>query len=416
MEDMIMGQTERVKAKPKFERTYKILEYLKKNTDSENPTTRAKIYKDDKMKEYVRDKGTFNRTIKEMARTLNADEDAGYKPESEWKIVFDDFKKRYGDEIDEAELDAEDLDVDFDEDKNMRMEGLYYQRTFSYDEINDLIDGIWANRTLDSQSAEKLSQKVEEHLTTTFYKRGFKQICKIKEPQLVDRAQLKDNMKTIQRAIDNNVQISFQFNGYTLQKSLAPVRRKRDLVSPYYIVADGGRYYMLACKKVTKYDGTVEQAMSVWRIDLMTDVEIPMDKKKSQMQGIKRIPKRDVKNLPLDWSEDFHLSHMNMAYDKPIIIKLRVSEPDWADNPKKDARAGYTFLHDYFGDTFRHVKKEQTEPFGDIVSVKCSPYAMANWALQFSDRVEVLEPKEVRDEVIKKVQRLNEKYGVQSGD
>lgn len=407
---------EKRKAKPKFERTYKLLEYLKKNTDSEHPTTRAGIFKDDTMKEYVHDKGTFNRTIKEMARTLNADEDAGYKPESEWKIVFDDFKKRYGDEIDETELDTEDLDVDFDEDKNMRMEGLYYQRTFSYDEINDLIDGIWANRTLDSKSAEKLSQKVEEHLTTKFYKRGPKQICKIQEPQLVDKALLKENLWLIQKAIDNNVQISFQFNGYTLQKSLAPVRHKRDLVSPYYIVADGGRYYLLACKKVTKYDGTEEKAMSVWRIDLMTDVEIPMDKKKSQIQGIKRIPKRDVKNLPFDWSEDFQLSHMNMAYDEPIDIKLRVSEPDWADNPKKDARAGYTFLHDYFGETFRHVKKEKTEPFGDIVSVKCSPYAMANWALQFSDRVEILEPKEVRDEVIKKVQRLNEKYGMQSGN
>ena len=412
MEDEVVSRTERVKAKPKFERTYKILEYLKKNTDSEHPITRAMMSKDEAMKEYVRDKGTFNRTIKEMARTLNADEDAGYKPESEWKIIFDDFKKRYGDEFDEEELEVDDLDIDFDEDKNMRMEGLYYQRTFSYEEINDLIDGIWANRTLDSKSAEKLVQKVEEHLTTKFYKKGPKQICKIQEPQLVDRSLLKENLWTIQKAIDNNVQISFQFNGYSLRKNLIPVRAERDRVSPYYIVADGGRYYLLACRENPQGE-SIEKNMSVWRIDLMTDVEIPADKKKTQIQGMKRIPKRDVKNLPAEWSEDFQLSHMNMSYDKPIDIKLRISEPDWSYNPKKDVRAGYTFLHDYFGDTFRHIKKEQTAPFGDIVSVKCSPYAMANWALQFSDRVEVLDPEWVRDEVTKKIRRLNEKYGVQ---
>ena len=279
--------------------------------------------------------------------------------------------------------------------------------------INDLIDGIWANRTLDSKSAEQLTKKVEEHLTTKFYKRGPKQICKVQEPQLVDRTQLKENLWTIQKAINNNVQISFQFNGYTCQKKLVPVRPNRDVVSPYYIVVDAGRYYLLACKEITKEDGTIKRAMSTWRIDLMTDIEIPVDKKKSQIQGMKRIPKSEVQNLPLEWSEDFQLSHMNMSYDEPVDIKLRVSRPDWSYNPNKDVRAGYTFLHDYFGDAFRYVCTEQTAPFGDIVTVKCSPYAMTNWALQYSDRVEVLEPEWVRERVVEKIKRLNEKYGAE---
>ncbi|MEG0913970.1 MAG: WYL domain-containing protein [Oscillospiraceae bacterium] len=56
------------------------------------------------------------------------------------------------------------------------------------------------------------------------------------------------------------------------------------------------------------------------------------------------------------------------------------------------------------------IKKEYP-PCDDIVRVECSPYAMVNWALQYSDRVEVVEPAEVRDAIIEKVRNLNSKYG-----
>ena len=46
----------------------------------------------------------------------------------------------------------------------------------------------------------------------------------------------------------------------------------------------------------------------------------------------------------------------------------------------------------------------------------CSPYAMANWALQYSDRVEVLEPENVRSAVIEKINALNSKYIKQEGN
>lgn len=51
--------------------------------------------------------------------------------------------------------------------------------------------------------------------------------------------------------------------------------------------------------------------------------------------------------------------------------------------------ANYTFLHDWFGDTFKYLKTETTQPYNDIVEVICSPYGMVHWALQYSDRVEV---------------------------
>jgi len=69
-------------------------------------------------------------------------------------------------------------------------------------------------------------------------------------------------------------------------------------------------------------------------------------------------------------------------------------------------------MYDWFGDTFTYLETEMESPFDDIVQVICSPYAMVNWALQYSDRVEVLEPVDVRNEVIKKIKKLNNKYGI----
>ena len=164
-----MGKRKLSKA-ARFERMVKVWEYLKNNTDKDHPITQAEMRKS--FDEFIGDKETFNRLIKDMARAMNSDEH-GYKNEEDWKIYFHDFKKYFGD-------DAED-----------------------YDEIFSIIEGILFTKTLDTKSAGRLIEKAEQNLTTNFYKKGPKQICKVMEP----------------------------------------VRDRMDTVSPYYIVASGGRHY-----------------------------------------------------------------------------------------------------------------------------------------------------------------------------
>ena len=406
-----MGERKLSKA-ARFERMFKIWEYLKKNTDKDHPTTQAEMR--ESLDEFMGDKETFNRLIKDMAYIMNSDEH-GYKREEDWKIYFHDFKKIYGDAAEDYDEEAKfDRDEEYEgfADRSMRIKGLYYNRTFSYDEINSIIEGILSTKTLDTKSAGRLIEKVEQNLTTKFYKKGAKQICKVMEPELADREQLRINLLTIQKAIDNNVRISFRFNGYTYQKKLEPVKDRKDMVSPYYIVASGGRYYLLACKEVL-IKGEKVKNMSIWRIDLMTDIEIPGINEQMKVMGIPRIPKKDVDNLPMEWTEDFQLKHLNMFYDKPIWITLKIKSPKQEDDPARRNKADYTFLHDWFGDNFRYVKTEKTAPYDDIVKVECSPLAMVHWALQYSDRVEVVAPEGVRNDVIGKIKALSAKYGLE---
>ena len=74
----------------RFERLFKVWEYLRKNTDSEHPTSQAKLREDEEIKEYIGGKQAFNRLIKDMANAMNTDEHGAYKKEDEWKIYFND--------------------------------------------------------------------------------------------------------------------------------------------------------------------------------------------------------------------------------------------------------------------------------------------------------------------------------------
>lgn len=380
---------ERNSNKPsKYERSYRILEYLKKNTDQEHKVKQSDLRKIEYLKQYIGNKETFNDTIVNMANAMNSDSNERINPEEEWRIVFDAFAKRYGSEGSEEEEE--------EGTQRMPIRGLYYNHIFSYDEINSLIEGILFSKTMTPEDGKKLIEKIENHLTTKFYPKGAKQICRVNEPQLTDKGRIRENLKMIQHAIDERVQISFRFCGYNRRKELEPVREEKDTVSPYYLVANGGKYYLLACKEMRINEELIRK-MSIWRVDLMGEMEIPGRDEKLGIPGIPALKKEKVKHLPKQWSEDFHLSHLNMAFDEPVKIRLKIT--------RVREKADYTFLHDWFGDTFRFVGKS------DIVEVKCSPFAMVNWALQYSDRVEVLEPESIRQQVAEKVRRLYEKYG-----
>lgn len=408
----------------RFQRFAKVLDFLKWNTDKDHPITVSKMRSTiidsntgETMDEYMGDKQTFNRLIKDMARYYNADNDID-KPEDEWKIYFRDWKKMYDnggildnivvtDKVDKKTGDT----LETRELIPMHITGLHYNRTFSYDELDLLIEGIWSNNTLDTETADMLSRKICNTLGTKYYK--YKQGCfrKIKEAEICDKKLLKANIDVISKAIEKNVQIEFRFNGYTYDKKLDSGNDKIHRMSPYYLVMNNGKYYLLGC--YCDHDASnKKRKLFIFRVDLMTDVSIPGENKRLGIAGEARIPIREVEGLPEKWSDDFILSHINMSYDKPEWITLRVFSEKEEGNPNVRKVPNYAYLHDWFGDNFRFIKVDDDNPNYDIVNVYASVFGIVNWALQYSDRVEVLEPEDVRKKVIKKIENLNKKYHI----
>lgn len=90
-------------------------------------------------------------------------------PVKDWKIVFDDFKNEY-------DLDNYNPNDDIDEDDSnlsMHIRNLYYNRTFSYDEIDRIIEGILSSKTLDTKSAKNLIEKNRKHFNHKILQKSF---------------------------------------------------------------------------------------------------------------------------------------------------------------------------------------------------------------------------------------------------
>ena len=71
-------------------------------------------------------------------------------------------------------------------------------------------------------------------------------------------------------------------------------------------------------------------------------------------------------------------------------------------------------LDDAFGEDYLFQRVDKEDSNYDIVMIKCSPFGMFNFAMQYSDRVEVLEPKALRDKIGERVAELYDKYDVRN--
>lgn len=137
----------------------------------------------------------------------------------------------------------------------------------SHEDRDALTDAVLFSRTIGEKDASRMIKILEEHFTSRYYKRRFKGVHKLQEKIVYDKELLRENIKIIQQAIKDGVQIEYKFNGYSHDKKLKPMRDYRRVVSPYYIVADDGRYYLLAA------NDTHKNTMAI-RIDLTMEVRI----------------------------------------------------------------------------------------------------------------------------------------------
>ena len=359
---------EKAKRASAYERVFVVLDFLKRKTNEENKITISELKDKDVIKNVVKDETALNNLLREYMKLA-------YFSESSERVTCDNIER---------------LAYAEDDENNIRLGKIYYEHAFSYDEIDYIIEGLKFSKSIDTATADAIIEKVKSNLTDDYYQDDKLGVYNVKEVSLTDKKALRNNFITIQKAIDESACISFFFNGYDSNRTLQRSSEEKYIVTPYYIVAYNSRYYMIASAKKHK-------TMSIWRVDLMTEVELT-DTEQSKENYLFS---KEVKDLPRQWDDSFVYSHLNMSVDKPVGIKLKISR---SENLK---HADYTFMYDWFGDSFSVVRKGEDY---DEVHVTCSPFAIVNWALQYSERVEVLEPISVRDVLADKVKKLNEKY------
>ena len=180
-------------------------------------------------------------------------------------------------------------------------------------------------------------------------------------------------------------------NYYDSKKQLIPVRRTKKNVSPHYIVTNEGRFYLIGCFENNTKDE--KKKLCIIRIDLMSDITI---------ESASVTPKHHIRALPQIIKNQFKSQHLNMSYDEPTYVTIKITKRI-GDN------VNHTFIHDSFGDDYTLLKSDGD---GDVIEVRCSKFGIINWALQYSDSVEVIGPESIRTEIKEKIEKLIDKYEV----
>ena len=412
-------------------RALDILRILKEETDSETDSENAmslgKLREKLKAKEDNGNAKTISGTVDRILMAVNPeyyDEDL----KNEYKVIFDGYEedpirkrtairnwkqkkaayqrkmKKEKPEISDEELKEGmpelDLKLDESDEENVDLSEKYeallkrvppvtnlrYVHDFGFDELDTIINALYFSKTVNEEERDRLIYKLAKLSSKRYQKKWFSEnndrpVIKnifqgIVNNNDASRTELKKNIALIQSAIDEKVKIQFIMNVYNAERELVPswtdkkgkaILRK---VTPYHILVYNDRYYMLA--NYERYSN-----LSIWRIDLMSNVKL--------LEEAGR-PKQEIKEMTNTWNgQEYMEQHLNMFYDDPVKVTLKVPNDH------------YTLMVDWFGNSF--VKWRAIDEKYDMVFVTCSEAAMINWAMQYSDVVEVLGPPSVQNAI-----------------
>lgn len=380
-------------------RSIAILKILHEKTDEMHTLKQSEI--NENLKEKIH-RDTLSKVIWQLADELNPDK---YEVYSEGRNNDDDFIIKYAgydkQRVSDSYVNIRKRNIR-DRDKikqgqevveqptaSPTMTNIHLQHPFSYKELDQLMDAINFSDKLTLEEKRNLMEKVSKtssrYYETPFYNKDTKELqynYNTTNKRFGEDTNLIENLKNIQKAINDLKKIRFTYNHYNENNVLEANSTLE--VSPYYVVVDNDLYYLISGVKNQK------NPMHS-RIDLMTNIEI-LDEKIDSIRNFPDIPTREK------WEPTKYLGeHIYMGYNKPVEIKI-----------KQKKECGYNRYHDWFGDHYT-VSDENCEDGYEIIIVKNSPYMMAFWALQYGEQVEILN-EDVRERVREILKNLNEKY------
>ena len=257
----------------------------------------------------------------------------------------------------------------------------YYLNTrdFTDAELRLLIDSIFTSSAISDKDAHSLVKKLERY-SNKFFKAHVSHIHSASSGKNTDNQKVMDSIAVIDEAISKGRQIAFSYLQYGIDFKLHPKRDSKYVVSPYQMISNRGKYYLIA--NTSEYDN-----LANYRLDRIANIEM-LEAKIKPIKSLKGY--ENGLNL-----KEYLAEHFYMFHGESIHIKLKAHE-SLMDN-----------LVDSFGKEFR------VEPAGDdeiVVSLKCNPDTFFYWAMQYGLNIEVLEPESMRERIRNACVDIQRKY------
>jgi predicted DNA-binding transcriptional regulator YafY len=252
-------------------------------------------------------------------------------------------------------------------------------REFDDAELRILIDSILFSKSISSKQAKEMIGKIR-NLGSNYFVAKVTHVSSLPEINRTINKQALYSLDAINDAIAEKKKISFMYNDIGTDFKLHPRREEPYVVNPYQIVANNGRFYLIA--NYDKYDNVAH-----FRVDKMTDVRA-LDEKAKPMKQIPEL--RGGLDLPKHMAE-----HIYMFSGPSVGIKLKTTTDMMSE------------LVDWFGNDFKIIEQKGEEM---IVWLRCNEKAMRYWALQYGPYVEVLAPTTLREQLRSDIKAMAEKY------
>lgn len=246
-------------------------------------------------------------------------------------------------------------------------------------ELRMLIDSVLFSKYLSGKQAGQLIEKLRG-MSSSYFSARLSHVSGLREMQYADNQQVLYSIETISDAIDVNRKIHYTSSHYGTDFKRHP--GTEHTVSPYQIVANNGRFYLIC------HDERYHDSMAVYyRIDRMRDVEITKEM---------RYPQRKVDGMNHGLNLPKHMAeHVYMFRGESVPIRIRTTA-GMMDN-----------LVDWFGKEFSIMSRD-----GENIEVRirCNEDSFFFWAMQYGTSIEVLSPATLRNRLAEAAENMVEKY------
>ena len=240
------------------------------------------------------------------------------------------------------------------------------ERPFENSELRILIDSVLCSRHINAGHSRELINKLIK-LGGRNFKAHVKHVFSVGDWSKSENNAFFYNVDLIDEAIENDRQITFDYNKYGTDKN-------------YQMILRNQHYFLMAYEE---YWGN----MTFYRVDKISNIRFAENP---------RTPLRTVKGYEhgINYKE-LALSRPYMYADKPDTISLTC--PEWF----------FDEIVDWFG---TDVGVEATDDKTIRVTLTASPRAMEYWALQYCNYAEVVSPQHLRDSIKEKLAYAAKKY------
>ncbi len=255
-------------------------------------------------------------------------------------------------------------------------------REFDDAELRILIDSVLFSKSISTRQAQTLIKKLQG-FASKYFNAKVSHVCNLPDLNRTVNRQAMYALGIINDAMSAKKKIEFIYNEMGTDFKLHPKRKDPYVVNPYQIVANNGKFYLIA--NYDKYDNVVH-----FRIDKMKEI-------KCLNESIK--PRSEVPELANGLNLPKHMAeHIYMFSGESVWAEIKTT-PDMMGE-----------LVDWFGKDF---KIEQEEDGYIIIRVKCNGNALRYWALQYGPYVEILKPVKLREQLKQDAESMYRKYSDQ---